>query len=294
MFGRLTALCEKIIAMVMVSIGGLLLLAACSVGVHSSRNSADAESSLASFEQDVHPLFEQMGCAGCHITGKSGNGAFADENISVAHEAAKQRVSFSDIENSKLVTKQTGESPHDCSGECKTRLIAALTEWKKNSDSTAEESSSNTEAINADTAGAENTDADQENYTHILQFPITHRIDGSTAHSSVILTVSATKSSTVNTLTLKDFKITTTHDKIFLGGLKAKRNEQYHHDNTTRHICALVEANSIGKPLPFGEIVFSLGEVSTPNIIVFSLYGLRVATSSDTCGEKKEDPAALP
>ena len=277
--------------LVMVSIGVLLFLfTACSVGVYSSRHSADAQSSLDSFKTHVHPLFTEMQCANCHISDEdaAGNGAaFADEDIAIAHTAAlaNQRVNFNDIESSKLVTRQQGA--HNCnkpSGECEenaNKLITALTKWQASRDSSAEESLIFTHEKDAD----QNKEEDYTN--HELEFAINSLIG--TAKGNVTLKVTASKSMRAKILTLKNFKISTTDDSIFLGGLLAKRNGMPSTDYSKKRVCALVEPGGDDKILTqFSEIVFSLAdEDSSPNMIAFGLNNLRVATDNDECKNPK-------
>ena len=281
------------IYMVMVSIGGLLLLTACPVEHISSRHSADAQASLDLFKTQVHPLFKEMKCSGCHTSKGSGNGAFADDDIETAHESAETKVDFSDIENSALVTQQV-PSNHKCnedSGECAKnaeKLIAALIKWQEGRDSATVKSLLLTDE----------EDADQDetgDYTdQILKFAINKLIDAN-ARGNVTLEVTASKNTAVNLLTLKNFKLSTTHDHIFLGGLRAKRNGKYSSDLTKMRVCALVKAASDKKSLTkFGEITFSLEDGdSSPNMIAFGLKDLRVATSDDECEGESIDGADL-
>ena len=279
------------IYLVMVSIGGLLLLTACPIEHISSRHSADAQASIDLFKTQVHPLFEEMKCSGCHTSKGIGNGEFADEDIEIAHEAAlaESRVDFSDIKNSLLVTRQV-PSNHNCdktSGECAQnaeKLIAALTKWQESRDSATDKSLLLTDE----------EDADQDetgDYTdHILKFAINKLIDAN-ARGNVTLEVTASKNTAANLLTLKNFKLSTTHDHIFLGGLRAKRNGKYSSDLTKMRVCILVKAASDKSLTQFGEISFSLEDGdSSPNMIAFGLKDLRVATSDDECeGEKLDD-----
>ena len=260
MFRLPTTLPLQPILLVMVSIG-VSFSSACDVDVITSRHSADAQASLDLFKKHVHPLFEEMRCASCHISKSSGVGAFADEDIAIAHTAAlaNQRVDFSDIENSKLVIQQD-TSKHNCdkdSGECANnaeKLIAALTKWQESRDSAAEKSLRFTVERDAD------KDADKDAtgaYEHELAFALNDLIDAKTSKvGNVTLRVTASKDTSVNLLTLKDFKISTTYEPIFLGGLIAKRNGKLSSNRGMMRVCALVETSSDDKHLTqFGVII---------------------------------------
>lgn len=272
---------------VMVSIGVLFLLTACSIGEYSSRHSADAQSSLDSFETHVHPLFKTMRCNSCHFineTNPSHPPEFADEDIAIAHAAAEQRVNFNDIESSKFVTKQ--QNAHGCeksSGECgenAAKLIIALTTWRASRDSSAEESLSFSDEKDAD---QDKTEANYAN--HELKFAITQLIDN--IQGNVTLKVTASKNMTTKILTLKNFKISTTDKPIFLGGLLAKRNGMASTDRSKMRVCAIVKPVDDDKILTqFSEMVFALADGdSSPNMIAFGLNNLRVATDSDECDD---------
>ncbi len=284
MFSFRATLPLQTIYMVMVSIGGLLLLTACTIEHISSRHSADAQASLDLFKTHVHPLLTEMKCAGCHTS--KGNGEFADEDIEIAHTAAlaESRVDFSDIKNSLLVTRQV-PSNHNCdktSGECDKnaeKLIAALIKWQESRDSDAGKSLLLTDEKDAD-------QGETGDYTdHKLQFAI-DKLMNSNASGNVTLEVTASKSSSANLLTLKNFKLNTTADHIFLGGFRAKRNGKYSSDLSKMRVCTLAKPSSEKKTTEFSkiEISFSLEDGdSSPNMIAFGLKDLRVATSDDEC-----------
>ena len=275
---------------VMVSIGVLFLLAGCSMGEYSSRHSADAQSSLDSFRTHVHPEFTAMRCNGCHIIKDDPPRlpAFADADIAIAHAAAEQIVNFNDVESSKFVTKQKSRLGHNCdkpSGECDAnaqKLITALTAWKASRDSSAEESLLFTDEKDAD-------QGETGDYTdHELKFAI-NKLIGTDTSGNVTLEVTVSKSAQLETLTLTNFKLSTTDEPIFLGGLGAKRNGRVSTDDTKKRICALVKPDEDDDTIltQFGEIVFTFAEGdSSPNIIALGLKNLRVATASDKCGEK--------
>ena len=282
------------IYLVMVSIGGLLLLTACPIEHISSRHSADAQASIDLFKTHVHPLFKGMKCAGCHnLTGGAKGDPFADEDIATAHKSAETKVDFADIKNSILVTRQVPSS-HNCNednrecAENADKLIAALTKWQEGRDSSSSKSLLLTDEKDAD-------QGETGDYTdHKLQFAIDNLMN-SNASGNVTLEVTASKNSSAKLLTLKNFKLSTTDDHIFLGGLRAKRNGKYSSDLTKMRVCALVKAASDKKSLAkFGEISFSLDDGdSSPNMIAFGLKDLRVATSDDECEGEKLDGADL-
>lgn len=288
MLHRLASLVLIGLHVVMVSIGVLFLLTGCAMGEYSSRHSADAQSSLDSFETHVHPLFKTMRCNGCHIINEERTNppAFADADIAIAHAAAEQKVNFNDIESSKLVTRQQTKEGHNCdkiSGECDEnaeKLIIALTTWQASRDSSAEESLSYT--VEKDADKGETVDyANRE-----LRFPINELIDNNSGNVTLKVTVS--KSMQTKILTLKNFKISTTDEPIYLGGLLVKRNGTDYTDRTKMRICALVKPVDDDKILTqFGElaIVFS-DEDSSTNMIALGLNNIRVATASDECEGK--------
>ena len=273
---------------VMVSIG--VLLTACSIVEYSSRHSADAKSSLESFQTYVHPEFVKMRCDGCHIRKDDDPPRlpeFADKDIAIAHAAAEQIVNFNDIESSTFVTKQKSTNGHNCnktSGECDAnaqKLITALTAWQASRDSSAEESYLFTKEINADNGKT-------GDYTNrVLRFAINELIDN--IEGNVTLKVTASKSTRLKTLTLTNFKLSTTDKPIFLGGLIAKHNGIVSTDESKDRICALVKPDEDDDTIltQYHSMVITLVEGdSSPNMIALGLKNLRVATASDECDGK--------
>ena len=260
--------------LVMMSIG--LFLSGCPVNVVSTRRSIDAKASLASFEKNVYPLFEEMKCSSCHYeSGEAKDKPFADSNTMIAHTSALEVVAFGDIENSSLVTRQ--RDGHQCNknnGECDNnidKLVEALTEWEK---SRLKERSSY--------LYTEEKDADSE--TSTLEFSLDGLLKNPTG--TVVLTVTATKNTSAQLLTVSNFKLTSPSDPIFIGGLKARRNGIDSAVMSFDRVCALVDKGANNKSLSqYSELAFSLTDGDgSPNKISIGLKDLRIATSEDKCG----------
>lgn len=278
--------------LVMVSIGGLFFLTACSVEYISSRRTIDAQASLDVFKTHVHPVFKGRGCAGCHTSAGQAKGhEFADEDIKKAHEKAKHPdyVDFSDIENSPLVIEaKNPKHKHGCdkaAGECDEnakQLIAALTKWQQSNDNAAEKNLRYTDAKDADQGKT-------GDYTdHKLQFSLNKLLNNNDA-GNVTLEVMASKTSASDLLTLNNFKLTTTDKSIFLGGLVAKRNNMPNSDRSFMRVCTFAKPLSETNARDFSNIKFRFSLAngdSSPNNISFGLKDLRIAKDDNKCGEE--------
>ena len=263
---------------------GWLFLSACDVDIINARKSLDAEASFDVFKTHVYPVFKARGCNSCH---KAGAHPFAAVKIPDAYDKATEYVDFSDIENSPLVVESKNPNhKHGCSeasGECKEnaeQLTEALQKWQASHISAEKDSLDFT--IEKDADQGETGDYND----HKLEFPLNHLIDTDET-GNVTLEVAVSKSTAAKLLILKNFKITTTDKPIYFKGLQPKRNGKLSADATKRRVCALVETSNKEILTQFSEINFTFEEGdSKPNKIAIGLIDLRIATSSDKCGDK--------
>ena len=215
---------------------------------------ANPQASLALFEEHVHPLFKEMKCNTCHTSKGTGNGAFADDDVSVAHEAAiaEDRVDFGDITSSKFITKQ--ENAHNCSGKCDsnvTKLTEALTIWQEERGGTSNTYAFTTKAIDPN---PDNTnDYDKEKITFALESLMEEDKVG-----RVTLAVEVSKSNSATLLTIDTFKLTTSDNTIFMKGIRAKRNGKLSTDQTLNRACVIAQPGDGSTDIKGASTLFDL------------------------------------
>lgn len=268
---------------------------ACDVDFVDARpSSADAEASQEIFHKQVYPLFQNLGCSGCHTpSGKAKGHPFADADINNAHKIALTKVSFGNIEGSLLIIKaKDGHSGcNTTSGECDDKaekLIAVLKKWH------AGRGRATSNAIITDEKDI-NPDKQSSFKDKEITFTLNDYIRNVKGYVTLVMKTDKQQNATgEKKIVFSNFELKSTDDSIYLKGLVAIRNGKPSADQTLSHVCTLV--------VPLSDLQSKTKLISTqstsitiaaddddPDNIAFEIKELLIAKENDKCGEESSD-----